>query len=285
MQSMTAYARSDIHLESHHWICEMRSVNHRYLELGLNVPEALRAFEMNIREMVRGVLKRGKIEFNLKLIPSAGMVFSTNPQALQALQKATQTVQDVFISTADINPLEVLKFPQILNQSESGFQSLPDSVETLIEKTLDALVAARSREGKSIREFIWARLQALKLELAKVYRVFPDVLEAWKDKIHKKLNEANMTLSQERLEQEFVLYAQRMDIAEECARLSVHIEEMENTLDQDEAVGRRLDFLTQELNREANTIGSKSMHANIAHAVVEMKVLIEQIREQIQNVE
>lgn len=282
---MTAYARSETSFDEFDLICEMRSVNHRYLELNLNMPEAFRAFEMTIREMIRGILKRGKLELNLKCIPSAGTQFSINQQALSALKQATQTIQDVFASKSEINALEVLKFPQIINQGTFHFDALPSEVEALIEKTLDSLVLTRSKEGKTIRDFIYSRLQGLKLELAKVYHAYPSVLENWREKMNKKLGEINASFSQDRLEQEFVVYAQRMDIAEECDRLSVHIEEMQTVLNQDEAVGRRLDFLAQELNREANTIGSKSMNSGIAHAVVEMKVLIEQIREQIQNVE
>lgn len=288
IHSMTAFARAQSQSEQGSFVCEMRSINHRYLEISMHLPEMLRALEMSMRECIRQILKRGKIECSIRYQPSQHTdiaAVSINTPLAQALCRASEKIATFLQQAAPVCPTDILRFPGVIETQETDLSSLQKDVLTLLDKTVHDLLAARAREGEELKQLFLQRMDLLQQELAKVRERLPQVMIDQQERLHKRFADAKIELDPGRLEQEIVMFAHKVDISEEIDRTETHISEVRRILKQGGMAGRRLDFLLQELNREANTLGSKSVDPVITHAAVEMKVLIEQVREQVQNVE
>jgi uncharacterized protein (TIGR00255 family) len=287
INSMTAFSRYQAH---HPWgqlTWEIRSVNHRYLEPGLKLPELARACEPELRQRLRQSISRGKIDIFLRLhLQSAGAdSLALNQPMLDAIVRATDTVRGKLDKAAKISPLELLSWPGVIQQQTDELDPILPALLAGFDLALAELSEARRREGGALKEFILQRLAGLQNQLDAVKQELPDIMSQQRLRLHNKLAELRTELDQSRLEQELVYLAQKVDVDEELDRLGAHVEEIQRVLDQGGACGRRLDFLMQELNREANTLASKSIASFTTLAAVEMKVLIEQMREQVQNIE
>ncbi len=288
IQSMTAFARTQGQGEWGNAVCELRSINHRYLELSLKLPETLHALEMPIRECIRDHVKRGKIECYLRFQPSdvAGAdMITINHHLAEQLCRANEIIAQKLKQPGLINPMDILRWPGILQIAEMDLEVIQDQVLLLLEKALQELVAARAREGEELKQLFLQRLENMKVEVAKVRQHMPEILTCQRERLIARFSDAKLELNAERLEQEIVLFAQKTDVMEELDRIDAHISEVRRILKHGGVSGRRLDFLMQELHREANTLGAKSTDVDTTRASVELKVLIEQIREQVQNIE
>ncbi len=284
---MTAFASSDIEIDNFTIVCELRSVNHRYCDISLKLPEVLRYCEPEIRSSITSFLKRGKIECSLRYInrPTDDQTIIINERAVKALLQATSQIEEHMHTQQPISALEVLKYPTIQLQPEINKKTLSLGVIDLVESSLNQLLTSREREGAQLARLIEERcLQSDELVKGAKDRL-PTVLEQIQTKIKIRLAELDVEPDFDRLEQEMVYLTQKLDVAEELDRLDAHIQEVLSILTRNEAVGRRLDFLMQEMNREANTLGSKSADIEITKISIDLKVLIEQMREQIQNIE
>ena len=282
-KSMTAFARS----ESGHISWEIRSVNHRYLEVGVKVPDAFRSLEIGLRNKLKARLNRGKIDCQLRIGHSQASEasLSIDEKLLEDLTGALATIIPKLETVAPVNPLEVLKWPGILSEPTEDEESIKKTVVELFDSALAQLIEMRSSEGAELRKIILEKLADLRSIVEQAATEAPIISARQRDKMISKLNDLKIEADPGRIEQELVIMAQKSDVAEELDRLNTHIEEVSATLDSKEAVGRRLDFLMQELNREANTLSSKAVATNTTIHAVELKVTIEQMREQIQNIE
>jgi len=286
--SMTAFARRQTQQDSGTLICEIRSINHRYLEMSVHSPDALRSFEMAVRDRVRRALKRGKIECTLRLQSghaSAAAMPSINTNFAKELCGASETIASYLNNPAAVSVTDILRFPGVLEAQEVNQDELQKEVLELVDQTLTDLVASREREGSELNQLFLQRMELMGKELGKVRTKLPEVIKEQREKILQRFADVKLELDPSRLEQEMLLFSQKTDVAEEIERAETHINEFRRILKEGGVIGRRLDFLLQELNREANTLGSKSSNPLVTHAAVEMKVLIEQVREQVQNVE
>jgi len=284
---MTAFTRVHHQGEWGNLVCEMRSINHRYLEIGIHLPDVLRVLEMPMRELIRQQLKRGKVECAIRFQPAhtEDSSLSINTQLAKELCSASQKIADFLPQAAAINPTEILRFPGVLATQEADVKKLQEEVFYVLNIAIKDLITARSREGEELKLLFLQRMDLIQSELGKVRERLPQVLIEQQDRLRKRIADAKLELDPGRLEQEMVMFAQRIDIAEEIDRTETHVTEVRRVLKEGGLAGRRLDFLLQELNREANTLGSKSTDTILTHAAVEMKVLIEQVREQVQNIE
>lgn len=286
LHSMTAFASSN---QSYDWgsaIWEIRSVNHRYLETGYKMPENFRALEAPLREQIRHELKRGKVEVSLRLKTQQQSEQLVLNQALAAeVLKASQALQDMAPDLQAASAMDVLRWPGVLDSGELDTDIIRKDLLALFAEALGELQAARAREGQALAGFIEERLGKIDAITAEMREKIPELVAAQQARIKKKLDDLDLSLNPERLEAEVVLIAQKADVDEELDRLDAHVEEARRNLKKGGACGRRLDFLMQEFNREANTLGSKSIDTSASQAAVELKVLIEQMREQIQNIE
>ena len=282
-KSMTAFARS----ESGHISWEIRSVNHRYLEVGVKVPDAFRSLETGLRNKLKARLNRGKIDCQLRIGHSQASEasLSIDEKLLEDLTGALATIIPKLETVAPVNPLEVLKWPGLLSEPTEDEESIKRTVVELFDTALAQLIEMRSSEGAELRKIILEKLADLRSIVEQAATEAPIISARQRDKMISKLNDLKIEADPGRIEQELVIMAQKSDVAEELDRLNTHIEEVSATLDSKEAVGRRLDFLMQELNREANTLSSKAVATNTTIQAVELKVTIEQMREQIQNIE
>ncbi len=287
IQSMTAFARSQGQGAWGSAVCELRSINHRYLELSVRMPETLHALEAQMRERIRHYIRRGKIECNIRFQPGdvSGAAITINHHLAKELCKANEVIAKMLTNAAPVNPMDVLRWPQILQIAEADLETIQDEIIQLLEKGLQDLVDARLREGEELKQLFLQRLENMKTELTKVRHRLPEIYNQQRSRLVARFNDAKIELDSSRFEQEVVLFAQKMDVSEELERLDAHISEVRRILKHGGVAGRRLDFLMQELNREANTLGAKSIDVDTTRASVELKVLIEQIREQVQNVE
>lgn len=287
IQSMTAFARTQSQGDFGIAICEIRSINHRYLDVFVRLPEQLQALESPVRERVRQHLQRGKVECFFRYHPSEAT--SQSMQVNQGLAKelcdATTAISGLLKNPAPTDPIRILQWPGVLQIDDLDVQAIQKEILTLVEKALKDLIAARAREGAELKVLFLQRLESMKLELAKVRKRMPDILKAQRERLSKRFSEAKLELEETRLAQEMILFSQRSDVSEELDRLDAHISEVRRLLKEGGVLGRRLDFLMQELHREANTLGAKSVDVDTTRASVELKVLIEQMREQVQNVE
>ncbi|WON77063.1 YicC/YloC family endoribonuclease [Serratia sp. UGAL515B_01] len=286
IRSMTAYARREIKGEWGSAAWELRSVNQRYLETYIRLPEQFRSLEPVIRERIRGRLTRGKVECNLRfeLDPSAQSSMILNEKLAKQLVEAANWIK-MQSDEGEINPIDVLRWPGVMSAQEQDLDAISAELMQALESALDDFIVARESEGTALKAMIEQRLEGVNTEVAKVRAQMPNILQWQRERLVSKLEEAQVQLENTRLEQELVLMAQRIDVAEELDRLEAHVKETHNILKKQEAVGRRLDFMMQEFNRESNTLASKSINADVTTSAIELKVLIEQMREQIQNIE
>ncbi|WP_233972288.1 YicC/YloC family endoribonuclease [Pectobacterium versatile] len=286
IRSMTAYARREIKGNWGSAAWELRSVNQRYLETYLRLPEQFRSLEPVARERIRARLTRGKIECNLRfeLDPSAQSALILNEKLAKQLVNAANWVK-MQSDEGEINPVDILRWPGVMSAEEQDLDAISAELLTALEGALDDFIAARESEGDALKGMIEQRLAGVSAEVIKVRAQMPNILLWQRERLQSKLEDAQVQLENNRLEQELVLMAQRVDVAEELDRLDAHVKETYKILKKEEAVGRRLDFMMQEFNRESNTLASKSINADVTASAIELKVLIEQMREQIQNIE
>ena len=288
IQSMTGFARAEA---VHPWgtlSCEIRSVNHRYLELQLRVPEALRHAEHASRELLRERLGRGKVDCSVRLQGSAGSeggALRVDEDRLAQLLSACARIDVVAPGLARPTTLEMLAWPGVLAEEAPDADTTASAMLALVERTARELVEAREREGARLAALLAQRLSGIEELVATVRQRLPELIAGHRDRLAQRVAELAVQAEPERLAQEVALLAARGDVAEELDRLSVHVGETRRSLAAGGACGRRLDFLMQEFNREANTLSSKSVAAETTQAAVDMKVLIEQMREQVQNIE
>jgi len=287
IRSMTAFARQESETGAGSLSWEIRSVNHRYLETALRLPEELRAMEPAVRERLNVRLGRGKVDCTCRFQSATGVQspVSIDPDCLSRLLAACREVTAQLDQSVPLSPLELLRWPGVVRPVELDTGPLQEQALMLLDETLDELIATREREGEKIRDLLLQRCTAIAELVAHARCLLPEVRVATREKLVARLAELAAPADPGRLEQELVFLAQKMDVDEEMDRLSGHVEEIRHILQRDEPVGRRLDFLMQELNREANTLGSKSAAAETTRISVELKVLIEQMREQVQNAE
>lgn len=287
IRSMTAFSRKELKEPWGTLSWELRSVNHRYLEVTPRLPEQLRELENSVRERIRKRLSRGKLECTLKLKTESAAPgdIKVNEVYVKQLLAAAHQIQNITGDSSSLSTTALLGWQGVLESPETDLSHIQKAAMELLDATLDDFIEHREREGAELKSLIEDRLAGVLNQVAIAKENLPDILQAQRERIQSKLEEAKVNLDQERLEQEMVFIAQKADIDEELDRLNAHVEEVRRTLNKGGASGRRLDFLMQELNREANTLGSKSIHVVTTQVAVELKVLIEQMREQIQNIE
>jgi uncharacterized protein (TIGR00255 family) len=284
--SMTAFSRIEIKGDWGNAVWEIRSVNQRFLETYFRLPEQFRGIEPVLRERFRKQLNRGKVECNLRFNanPANKSELALNEKlALQLIQHANWVNEQTLNS--QVNPLEVMRWPGVMEAPESDMSAIQAELLAAFDQALKDFIAARASEGENLKAMIEQRLDAIASEADKVAAHMPDVIAWQRNRINEKFTDAKIDLDSGRVEQELVLLAQKMDVAEELDRLNSHVTETKKILNKGGAQGRRLDFMMQEFNREANTLGSKSINTDITASAVELKVLIEQMREQIANIE
>ncbi|AYN92727.1 MULTISPECIES: YicC/YloC family endoribonuclease [Pseudomonas] len=286
VHSMTAFARVERAGVYGTLSWELRSVNHRYLEPHLRLPEAFRDLEGSVREALRQGLSRGKVECTLRFSEeNAAPSLQIDEQRAGQLIAAAERLASMIQQPALIDPMTVLSWPGVLISQSADPQALNAEAKALFAAALDELKAGRNREGAELARLIEERLQAILVEVAALRELIPEMLAAQRQKILDRFAELSLEADPQRLEQELVMLAQKSDVAEELDRLTTHVGEVSRVLKAGGAAGRRLDFLMQELNREANTLGSKAFDPRSTQAAVNLKVLIEQMREQVQNIE
>ncbi|MFT5083505.1 MAG: hypothetical protein ACI9Y1_001550 [Lentisphaeria bacterium] len=286
-RSMTSFARHEVQYPWGTVSCEMRSVNHRYLEPSIRLPESLRNIEPAMREALRKQLSRGKVELSICLHTdiSEDALLGLNETLAARITSMAEHLQSHISSPAKLNALDILKWPGVIKTAEIDSDELQTAALSLLDHTLKTLIQSREREGAELMQFISQRLDGVAEHVAKVRQRLPEVLDHYQQKLRAKLDALKVEVDEERYGQEAIYIAQKADVAEELDRLESHINEVRNTLKQKGPMGRRLDFLMQELNREANTLSSKSMASDTTLSAVDLKVLIEQMREQVQNIE
>lgn len=286
IQSMTAYARIEHKAQWGTASWEIRSVNQRYLETYLRLPEQFRSFEPVLRDRLRKRLSRGKVEVNLRyeLADNSNNELKLNQGlAKQLLDAASWLKQEA--GQGEVSLTDILRWPGVLSSSEQDMDAIGAELLTAFDLAIDQFIEARGREGAAIKEMLLSRLEGVEEQIAIVREHMPKVMEYQRDKLTNRLAEIKGELDPARIEQEMILLAQKQDVAEEMDRLEAHVNEARRILKKGGSEGRRLDFMMQEFNRESNTLASKSISTEITAAAVELKVLIEQMREQIQNVE
>lgn len=287
IRSMTAFARCQVTESFGTLTWELRSVNHRYLDIFMRLPDDFRAAEGRYREQIAAVLSRGKLECNLRYkadVTLAGGV-EVNDVFAKSVILACEHLNSKFHQSSAINVVDVLAWPGVVKESSLDMKPVIEASEKLLQQALSELVENREREGDKMMQLILQRCDSITEIIAQVREQIPEIQANHRQKILSRFEELKAEPDMDRLEQELVYLVQKMDVAEEMDRLEAHVSELRGVFDRDEAVGRRLDFLMQELNREANTLGSKSADIRTTQASVELKVLIEQMREQIQNIE
>ena len=285
IRSMTAFAAAERATNDGVLGCELRAVNHRFLEVGLRLPEELRAFEPQLRERIAARVSRGKLDLGMRLRRNEGGAALQVDQVLLGRLSALAQEIDPRFPGMRTELTQLLQFPGVLQGQAVDTDAMQAAALALIEVVLDDFIAAREREGANLARVIVERADAITAIAAEVRTLVPQIRAGQRVKLEARLADLAQPLDPGRLEQELVLSLQKLDVDEELDRLDSHLSELRRVLKQKEPVGRRLDFLLQEFNREANTLGSKSVDARTSNAAVELKVLIDQIREQIQNIE
>ena len=284
---MTAFSYKESSGEYGHCTWEIRSVNHRYLDIKLHLPEAFRQQENKYREQIKARLKRGKIDASLQYTAKNDNQneISINEPLARALIIASRQLESHIDKPDPIKAIDVLQWPGVTQEPILNINSALVPAQELLDIALDDLIDTRLREGNRLSEFIFQRCDQIAEIIVQIRKHRPQILSDLRDKIINRINELQIAPNNDRLEQELVLLAQKLDVDEEMDRLMAHLDEINDILERDEPIGRRLDFLMQELNREANTLASKSNDAKTTQSAVDLKVLIEQMREQIQNLE
>ncbi|PJJ95763.1 YicC family protein [Lysobacteraceae bacterium NML03-0222] len=282
---MTAFASAEIQTDAGRISCELRAVNHRFLDIALRLPEELRVLEPVIREKIAARLSRGKLDVVFRLVKSSdGDALQLDEAFLAKLSETALTLSDK-LPGLRTDLASILQMPGVLQARDTDMEKLHADALALLSTALDDFIAAREREGAKLADVIAERGDAVAAIAAQVRSLVPVIREAQRAKLSARMAEFADTLEPGRLEQELVLWLQKLDVDEELDRLDSHVAELRRVLKQREPVGRRLDFLLQEFNREANTLGSKSVDSRTSNAAIELKVLIDQIREQVQNLE
>ena len=288
---MTAFARVQDSNDAGSIVWELRSVNHRYLEPGLKLPEDFRLLEPEVRKRVAKYLTRGKVELGLryKIDQKQAGEISLNEDLVLKLREVEQRVLNIVHEGSKLSVADILGWPGVIADAERDFSSLHELALSSLDGALEQLQQGREAEGRALEEMIRDRCAQVGAIVAELRQKRPQMMaalrEKWETNLEEKLGQWRDSASESRLEHELVMLAQKLDVEEELDRLDTHVTEVLNVLERDEAVGRRLDFLMQELNREANTLGSKSQDAETTQLAVDLKVLIEQMREQVQNIE
>ena len=288
VKSMTAYARRE---EKSSWgsvEIDLRSVNHRFLEMHVRLPDELRSIEMAIRECIKGRLKRGKVDLTIHLHMQLeeGAQIAFDHELAKQVAKTLHEIDKFIYNAASVNAIDILNWPGVLGTSASDTDDvIKETVLALLNTALDDLADGREREGEALKQMISERCTEMRKVIGLVRNNMPAILQAQKERLEERLSALKAEMDNDRLEQEMVFITYKADVDEEVDRLDTHLDEIERIMNGNEAIGRRLDFVMQELNREANTLGSKSISNITTQASVDMKVLIEQMREQIQNIE
>ena len=285
IRSMTAYATAERATDGGTLACELRAVNHRFLELGLRLPEELRVLEPALRERISARIARGKLDFSLRLRSPEGEGAVRINQDLIRQLAAVALELDAHFPQLRAEFVDLLQYPGVLQSKAVDAEALQAHALVVLDALLDQFVAAREREGEKLAQAIGERVDALSARAAEVRELIPLIRAGQRLKLETRLADLAHPADPGRVEQELVLWLQKLDVDEELDRLDSHIKEIRRVLKQTEPVGRRLDFLLQEFNREANTLGSKSVDVRTTNIAVELKVLIDQIREQVQNIE
>jgi uncharacterized protein (TIGR00255 family) len=288
IRSMTGFARRERQGSWGTLACEIRSVNHRYLELSLRLPEDLRGLEGDARKAVSAALRRGKVDVGIYLRgqPAQTGTLEINRALVDQLARTARDVAGMADSSlATVSPLELLRWPGVIREPDKDLQPVQAAALELLHETVRELNESRAREGGRLREMLLGRCQSLQQTVAQLHERLPEIAARIRERVRERVAQLGGSGDPARLEQELVLLAYKMDFAEELDRLGSHITETLQILDAKEPAGRRLDFLMQEFNREANTLSSKSQDTDTTRAAVDMKVLIEQMREQVQNIE
>ena len=287
ISSMTGFAAAAVETAQGSLAVELKTVNHRYLEFQTRMPEELRPLEPSMREAVAARLSRGKVDCRITFTPLSSAKRSLVPDAdaLHAIEAASRQVLDRFPDARRLSVAEVLHWPGVLAEESLSVDQAKDQVMALVARAIADLDQTREREGAKLEAVLRERLERMQALVGEAQPLIPGAVKAFADKLAARVAEAGASPSDERIHQEIVLYAARIDVDEELSRLTAHIAEFRRVLGKGGACGKRLDFLCQELNREANTIGSKSVANDLTRISVELKVLIEQMREQVQNIE
>jgi len=287
INSMTGFGRMEADTPDGQLQLEVRSVNHRYLDTQFKLPEGFRAIEPELRTLVAARLKRGKIDISLSFRRLADQPTEMRVNVERARQVIAQleNVAALMTEPAPIDPAAVVRLPGVIVEEETAADKMYPAVREALNAAIDQLAENRAREGAKIHAMLESRCDEITALAAGVARRLPAVLTGIRDRLEKRIESLDVQPDNDRLEQELAIIAQKLDVSEELDRLAAHIAEVRNTLATEGAVGRRLDFLMQELNREANTLGSKSADTETTQAAVDLKVVIEQMREQVQNVE
>ena len=281
---MTAYAAAERHTAWGTLGCELRAVNHRFLELGTRLPDELRALEPTLRERVSARVSRGKLDLTFRLRTDAAQSLAVDEDALGQMASLVQSLQGSFPGlTTEVTGL--LQLPGVLQSREVDADALRAEAVSLLDEVLGQFLEARGREGEKLAAGIAERVEGIARIAAEIRTMMPAIRDGQRAKLEARVADLDQPLDPGRLEQELVLWLQKLDVEEELDRLDSHVEEIGRVLAADGPVGRRLDFLLQEFNREANTLGSKSVDRRTSQAAVELKVLIDQVREQVQNLE
>lgn len=286
-RSMTGFAHQENQQSWGKLICEIRSVNHRYLEPSLRMPDTLRNLESGLRDRLRQRLGRGKVEisFSLKTEQLDSSELTLNHTLAKDVTRLAEQVQQGLQNPAPLNSMDILTWPGVVQTRELDQKVVEACAHELFDQALQQLIDNREREGEELRKFIEQRLQSISGHVETLRQRLPELVAHQQERLLSKLQTLSVDLDQERFTQEVVYLAQKADVSEELDRLDTHLNEVRLTLARNEPIGRRLDFLMQELNRESNTLSSKSIASEISQIAVDLKVLIEQIREQVQNIE
>jgi len=285
--SMTGFAALEQPIAGATLLLELRAVNSRYLDLHFKLDETLKSFEPQIRELIGAQLSRGKVECKINLIQrtQSAQAPQLDEQLMQQLAEMQVKAQQFFPQSRALSVADILRWPGVVQHEELSHESMAEDIRALVSQGLHDLTASRAREGEKLKALILDRLVQIEALVAKVRPLLPQLNKEYQARLELKLQETIKTVDHERIAQELVLFAQRIDVDEELSRLTAHVSEVKRILNADAPAGKRLDFLMQELNREANTLGSKSVSVQTTQVSMELKVLIEQMREQIQNIE
>ena len=286
--SMTAFASKTLKTKYGQLTWQLKSVNHRFLDISVKLPYALRDAEFDFRNIIKKALSRGKVDAHFSFEPEQELAkkLSLNAPYVKQLLDMHGELLTLTQAADKLNAQQLLRFPGVLNEEEGiDTDTLKADCQKLLKDTLKDFIKARATEGAELENCIKTRLTGIETQTKIVQKIFPTLTTNYRDKLIARFKEINIEHDPLRLEQELVHLAQKIDIAEELDRLSAHIKEIRNVLKKSEPIGRRLDFLMQELNREGNTLSSKSISTEVTQAAVEIKVLIEQMREQVQNIE
>lgn len=287
LSSMTGFARVEDVCDQGNISWELRSVNHRYLEINFRLPEEVRRIEPQLRQYLQKKIARGKVDctFRYQLAEAQTAALELNHPLLESLLKQVEYVHDKLPENPPVKAVELLAWPGVVRTAETDMNSFLATCIELFKTATQQMIDMRATEGERLKKMLQERCEEIETIVKKVRERYPLVLEAIKLKQQQRIDELNVEIDQQRFEQELVYASQKLDVAEELDRLDSHLSEMKSIFDRKEPIGRRLDFLMQEFNREANTLASKSADVETTQAAVDLKVLIEQMREQVQNIE